>query len=114
MIKGMGSRAGRNASSIRVAPSIIAKGAGVVRIVVQKLKSREFLKADGGWTSDAKEASTFPTGSSAVEFCVKSGIAQAEILYLFGDARDDFRLAIPEMVATFSTCASMDPAREHK
>jgi hypothetical protein len=50
--------------------------------------SRRFLTDKGEWTSDKQKASTFRDLAASIQFCLRHGIKDAEVLVQLSSGRD--------------------------
>ena len=66
---------------------------GPMRQIVRNRETQRFLDRSGGWTESADRALNFPNFLSAVNWCIESGLRQAEVVLRLSPF--DSEIAIP-------------------
>ena len=77
-----------------------------MRIVLQSLGSRRFLRELNSWTTDVNSALGFPTSMGALRYCHAHGLENVQIVVFFSDRRPPLAVPVNDRAALVSPAPS--------
>ena len=65
-----------------------------MKIFIRDKAKKLYLRANGEWTADSKEARDFREGSAAISHAAEYGLTGIELYYFFSTKADNFALPL--------------------
>jgi hypothetical protein len=69
-----------------------------MKIVLQKCRDLQYLKRNGDWTDNHREAMSFHDTDDALAHCITNGLANMQVVMKFENSLYDVRLPVQDRI----------------